>query len=227
MRTAKAADAPTKGRRPAARKKNLAGRPSAGELERRKAKVMDVATALFIKQGYAATTLVDIARGAGVAMRTLYQHFGDKEAIFNAVMYARGRGGPVAPPVLRDDEDLFESLMRIARYARESTFHAPTVDLTRLAVAESKRFPKMMKKLVEASHARFRLNIKGLLDELVEAGRTRDSDTRAAAYMFADLILGDLPLLTTGGWNPPQPTDEELREKVLLFMRGRWGWAGG
>ena len=45
--------------------KNQAGRPTALELERRKALVMDIATELFVTQGYAATSLVDIAKGAG------------------------------------------------------------------------------------------------------------------------------------------------------------------
>ena len=67
---------------------NQAGRPTAAELERRKARVMEVATELFVQQGFAATSLVDIARGAGVATRTLYQHFGDKEAIFREVIFA-------------------------------------------------------------------------------------------------------------------------------------------
>ena len=79
-----------------ARKGNSAGRPTLDELERRKAKVMKVATDLFVRQGYAATSLVDIAKQAGVATRTLYQHFGDKEAMFQSVMYARDSAAPPA-----------------------------------------------------------------------------------------------------------------------------------
>ena len=71
------------------RQANQAGRPTAVELERRKGRVMEVATALFVANGYAATSLVDIARGAGVATRTLYRHFGDKEALFREVIFAR------------------------------------------------------------------------------------------------------------------------------------------
>ena len=47
-----------------------AGRPTASELERRKARVMEVATELFISHGYAGTSLIDIARGAAVVKRT-------------------------------------------------------------------------------------------------------------------------------------------------------------
>ena len=52
--------------KPAKRPFNQAGRPTAAELEKRKALVMEIATHLFVAQGYAATSLVDIAKGAGV-----------------------------------------------------------------------------------------------------------------------------------------------------------------
>jgi len=42
-------------------------------------------------------TLADIAKQAGVATRTLYQHFGDKEAIFREVVYARDAAGIARP----------------------------------------------------------------------------------------------------------------------------------
>src|SRR6266446_4949923 len=69
-----------------------AGRPTADELERRKARVMEVATALFVERGFAATALIDIASFSGVATRTLYQHYGDKEGLFREVIYARNIG---------------------------------------------------------------------------------------------------------------------------------------
>jgi AcrR family transcriptional regulator len=205
------------------RKKNLAGRPSADELERRKARVMHVATALFVKQGYAATTLLDVARVAGVAMRTLYQHFGDKEALFTRVLFTRDQGVPLPPPKLSPDEDLVESLMRIARYACDSTFHPATADITRLAVAESTRFPVMIRKLIGASHARFRSNVQAMLEELAARGLLGEDDMHACAYQLIDLVLGDLPLLVIAGGDPKVPGDDLLREKVMLFMRGRWG----
>ena len=87
-----------------------AGRPTLDELERRKSKVMQVATSLFVHDGYAATSLVDIAKGAGVATRTVYQHFGDKEAIFRHVMFAPDTGAVFAPPAMQAHESLLDGL---------------------------------------------------------------------------------------------------------------------
>src|SRR6266702_1955558 len=96
-----------------------AGRPTVDELERRKLKVMQVATSLFVRDGYAATSLVDIAKGAGVATRTVYQHFGDKEAIFRQVMFARETAAVFAPPAIQPEDSLFDIIVRAANYIVE------------------------------------------------------------------------------------------------------------
>jgi AcrR family transcriptional regulator len=113
--------------------KQRAGRPTLDELERRKGLVMQVATDLFVQNGYAATSLVDIAKAARVATRTLYQHFGDKQDIFIEVVTARESGAVYEPPSLADDRTLFEAVMHIARYVCDVSLRPQSVGLMRLA----------------------------------------------------------------------------------------------
>jgi AcrR family transcriptional regulator len=47
-----------------------------------RARIREAATRLFIEQGYAATTLRQIAKAAGVGERTLYDAFASKAALF-------------------------------------------------------------------------------------------------------------------------------------------------
>ena len=138
-----------------------AGRPTFGELERRKHKIMQVATSLFVRDGYAGTSLVDIAKGAGVATRTVYQHFGDKEAMFRHVMFARETAAVFAPPAIPPDDPLFDIIVRAANYILEVSLRPTTVDLMRLTISESKRFPELTKKLTDVTYSRFRTNVKG------------------------------------------------------------------
>ena len=49
---------------------------------------MSVARELFAEQGYAGTSIEDIARRAGVAKGALYHHFSGKDALFRAVYEA-------------------------------------------------------------------------------------------------------------------------------------------
>lgn len=59
----------------------------------------DSARELFVKQGYAGTTMEDIASGAGVAVQTVYYTFRTKGALLCEVMEVTAAGGESAPPV--------------------------------------------------------------------------------------------------------------------------------
>ena len=53
---------------------------------RTEAELVEAARALFLEQGYVATTLAQIAERAGVAARTVYVRFGTKAALFMRVV---------------------------------------------------------------------------------------------------------------------------------------------
>jgi TetR/AcrR family transcriptional regulator, mexJK operon transcriptional repressor len=200
-----------------------AGRPTLDELERRKLKIMQAATSLFVRDGYAGTSLVDIAKGAGVATRTVYQHFGDKEAMFRHVMFARETAAVFAPPAIEPEDALFDIIVRAANYIHEVSLRPTTVDLMRLTISESRRFPELTKKLTDATYSRFRANVKGMFDELVQRGLVNDKDTALSAAMFVDLILGTTPLLVYAGWQSPPARYSQLNHKIELFIQGRFG----
>ena len=52
----------------------------------RRQHIIKVAIGVFLRYGYARTTLADIAKAAGLARTALYLVFSDKEAIFSAVV---------------------------------------------------------------------------------------------------------------------------------------------
>lgn len=205
------------------RRPGQAGRPTAAELERRKARVMEVATELFVHQGYAATSLVDIAKGAGVATRTLYQHFGDKEAMFREVIFARDSGAIISAPGAEPGDTARAALLRAARYAVDVALRPRSVELMRLMVAESNRFPELMQKVANATFARFRRNIARVFEQLAAGGLLPDADHARSAELFADLILGNTPILTYTNWSTEPPSDEDLEDRVDLFILGRFG----
>lgn len=52
----------------------------------RRKQIIDAAVHVFLRYGYARTTMVDIARAVGLTRPTLYATFPDKESIFSAVV---------------------------------------------------------------------------------------------------------------------------------------------
>jgi TetR/AcrR family transcriptional repressor of mexJK operon len=58
-------------------------------IEKRRA-MLEAARELFVTQGYELASVDAIAAEAGVSKRTVYDHFGDKETVFAAVLEAVG-----------------------------------------------------------------------------------------------------------------------------------------
>jgi TetR/AcrR family transcriptional repressor of mexJK operon len=204
------------------RKANQAGRPTAAELERRKSRVMEVATDLFVANGYAATSLVDIARGAGVATRTLYQHFGDKEALFREVIFARDAAFVISKPSVKPGDTLHSALMRAGQYAIDVTYRPQSIGLMRLMIAESQRFPEFMQQTGNSIFSRFRKNIEKVFVALEAAGLIPAGDHAQSAVLFADLIQGSYPIMTYTNWDSTPPGKKQIAERVELFIQGRF-----
>lgn len=209
---------------PARRKRNRAGRPTADELERRKVKVMQVATDMFVSRGYAGTTLLDIAKQAGVATRTLYQHFGDKEAIFREVIFARDNAA-IEKPSVEDGDDLVSALTKAARYSLEVSLRTRSIELMRLMIAESARFPDLMSKVTNTIFTRFKANVAAVFRELCDRGLIPQGDHDQSAELFVDLMLGNSTVMIYFGWRSARPTEEDVAVKVDLFIAGRFGTA--
>lgn len=63
-------------------------------------RIIECARQLFLQQGYAATTLDQIAAQAGVAVQTVYFHFGNKRTVLKEVMDVLAVGDDAPIPVL-------------------------------------------------------------------------------------------------------------------------------
>lgn len=184
---------------------------------------MEIATELFIQNGYAGTSLIDIARGAGVATRTLYQHFGDKEALFREVIYARDSAGALEKPQVEDGDTLFDALSRAAQYTISVTYRPQAIGLMRLMIAEGQRFPEFMKQAANSIYGRFQHNIESMFTALAQAGAIPSGDHLRSARLFSDLVNGSGPLMAYTEWGPSMPTPEDMEQRIELFIRGHFG----
>jgi TetR/AcrR family transcriptional regulator, mexJK operon transcriptional repressor len=61
------------------------GRPAGGS-EHKRAAIVRAALELFLRDGFARTSVDAIAEEAGVSKRTIYNHYGDKESLFLSVV---------------------------------------------------------------------------------------------------------------------------------------------
>jgi TetR/AcrR family transcriptional regulator len=101
---------------------------SGGRLERRKARtvsaILDASERHFLERGYESTKVDAIAHDADVAVGSLYNHFGGKEALYQAVVE---RALALFEAYIDEDrnpdlsalEQVLETAGRLARFARE------------------------------------------------------------------------------------------------------------
>jgi AcrR family transcriptional regulator len=90
--------------------------------------VLDAARELFIEQGYAVTTVADIARRARVAVDTVYAAVGRKPALLREVLETAISGSDQAVPAEQRD---YVARVRAAKGARKKikTYAAALVDI--------------------------------------------------------------------------------------------------
>src|SRR5919197_2626391 len=66
-----------------------------------RAAILEAAQRLFERDGYAATTMAQIANEAGVALKTVYLGFETKSGLLRAIWHLRLRGDEAPIPVAR------------------------------------------------------------------------------------------------------------------------------
>src|SRR5438477_8299996 len=62
------------------------GRPSRLQSAQLSDRILDVATGLFLGDGFGATSIEAVAKRAGISKRTFYHRFHGKEVLFEAVV---------------------------------------------------------------------------------------------------------------------------------------------
>lgn len=193
---------------------------------RTRAAIVDAARTLFLRDGYAGTTMEDIAAQAGVAKRTVHYQYPDKEALFNEIVlgviafaegfardlreeFARG----VAPSALRT------ALHDLGRRHALAIVRPEVIALRRLVIAESRTLPALAREYYDRVPAQVIESLAIGLSHLQPAGLRLPNGRRAAAQ-FAYLVAGELldRAMLTGQVPDEAETVACARDGVKTFL---------
>jgi AcrR family transcriptional regulator len=130
--------------------RNKGGRPLLEDVPRRNEHLLDIATDIFVRIGYNATTLDRIAAEAGVAKRTIYARYPDKQALFFAVMRRLSERRVFENLWEEDDLSLREGLRRRAHLMMARSLADQELAVARLFMVELAHFPELGKSLWKA-----------------------------------------------------------------------------
>jgi AcrR family transcriptional regulator len=216
------ADPSRKSGSPAAQSRG--GRPSREQAAQLRERILDVATELLFAHGYGATSIEAIARGARVSKRTFYQRFPDKPALMSAVIVRLIDSlRPPADIALIEGERLDQILVHLGSMILHAALTPRVLQLQRLIVAESNRFPDLAAAVARSGGRREAVTL--ISELLIRHGRApamAAADAAFAAQQFLQMIvsLPQLRALGLGGPMTAAELDAWVRDTVALFLRG-------
>ncbi|HXT92979.1 MAG TPA: TetR/AcrR family transcriptional regulator [Trebonia sp.] len=185
------------------------GRPTADERRARETEILTAALGVFLRSGYGASTVDDLAAAAQVTKRTLYAYYGDKAGVFAAMV--KDLATTVSLDAARDSDTLETLAARIV-----SRLHSDElVGLHQLVIAESTRFPELALSLHNSGDAR---HIARLAEHIrVERGPASEP---LAEPLFS-LLLGEKHRRRLLGIDPPPtPTQAVAHAGAALAILG-------
>lgn len=190
------------------------------EAERR-SHLLDVANTVFIRDGYAASNMDDIARGAGMSKKTVYKLFASKAALFEAVVVDR----LAALHLDMDDTGLGmeEALSRRLLKTAQLLFAPAQIGLCRLVIAEGPRHPELAEAFHRAGPGRGTSSVERWLAAQAQAGRLQVDDVYDTACMLIGMALGVLHiklLLGVAAMPTPAELEHDIRRAVRTYLYG-------
>lgn len=193
------------------------GLDSKGRGDRREL-ILDVASEVFIVEGYAATSMSSIAAKLGGSKGTLYNYFKSKEELFVAYVqrhceFHRGQIGDL----LNEEGEARPVLTAFARrYLRVFTSEK-TLQNWRVISAESAKSPEIGRMFYESGPLRGAKLVAEFLQKAVDRGELRISDTLQAAHQFTSLIHGRMIKARLLNYLAV-PSDEDIEGEVDAAM---------
>jgi len=155
--------------------------------------ILDRGWALFLAHGIEATSIEAIARAAGVSKVTLYSHFPDKAALFEAAVLREMERIEAAQMVGPDEADqlsLEERLNRFGLGLMRFLVSKPAVDFYVAIAGELRRHAVLARAFYDLGPGRSRTNLTALLATACETGEIAGIDPAHGADQLFGLWQG-------------------------------------
>ncbi|MFM6933350.1 MAG: TetR family transcriptional regulator [Novosphingobium sp.] len=199
------------------------GRPTRKQAEARNNQLLDTALDLFLQQGFERTTIEAITAAVGMAKRTVYARYGDKETLFRTALQRAIDEWIVPIDRLRaaESDDFEASLLAIGHILVTNILSREGMRLMRITNAESIRMPEIGEHALRQGTGptvacladMFRRRLPERFGDPVEAADV--------AYSFLQLVAGGpANIVAWGVALTDEQVERQTRTNVRLFLHG-------
>lgn len=186
--------------------------------ERTRQAILDATYSLIIEQGYAATSMRQIAERAGLALGGIYNHFPSKEDVFSTIILERHPFFQIFPLLNSvEAESIEEFVRRAARMLIDELGHRPdflNLMLTEIVEFKGQHVPQVFAKIFPTV-----LPLGQRLASLPGSVRPIPGPVLVRAFLgmfFSYYITGVL----LGPAMPKEMQDDALNHFVEIFLHG-------
>jgi TetR/AcrR family transcriptional regulator, regulator of autoinduction and epiphytic fitness len=182
--------------------------------------IVDAAERLFLRRGFGAVSMDELAEAAGVARRTLYNQFASKEEIFREMLLRfAGQLEHALPPGIETQGDVEDVLRLVARAILKLHQRPGYLGFLRMVVADSRQFPwiaEAFAAVMEPQRERF----ARYLAHLTAMGVLDCPNSGLAARQFTGM-LNDFFLWPwmMGRDDLPAPAEVLIEETIRMFLQ--------
>jgi len=201
------------------------GRPQARSDEETRAIIFDAARAEFAATGYAATSMEQVAKRAGVSTKTLYRLIPNKAALFEAMVTDRIAGfvSRVRLRACEGGSDIEAALADALTACGELMLDGDVIALQRVILADTDKFPEVAETFYHKAITPTQNALAGWLRTQQKRGLIRVGDADLTAGMLLGMLaMQPLRAVMFGHIAPPSREDIAARAKgcAALFLRG-------
>lgn len=174
--------------------------------QKRQRQIINRATKLFMKKGYAQTSMREISKATGIDIRNLYYFIKSKEEILFLVieMIHQTEIELFEKQGILDIDDPILQLRTVIRELVNFGYHYDREIL--FLYRESKSLPKRLLKVILARESR----VVARIEEILKKGLERKVFQFKDANFTANMIVYELSLHALRNWNMKKYTKEEL-----------------
>ena len=184
--------------------------------------IVEAASRAFFTIGYAGSSIEQIAADAGVSKVTVYNHFGDKRALFAASveLECEKMRGYFQIGTITHGQTVRERLTSIGHAMCAFLSRPEMVQFERRIAAETEHEPTLGRAFLEAGPWRMKAAFSAFLAHCTERGELTIEDSGLAAEQFVSMCKGMGDLERRFG----EPADTEMRDAriesaVEVFLR--------
>ncbi len=179
--------------------------------------ILLAARELFVRQGYTATSIRQIAEAAGIGKATVYHHFTDKQSLIMALMKDTGEHQKT---ILQNLEAEVDPRTRIETALKSSVrILLKDMGIIQIARRELPSGKEIMKEHYAGFLKDFRHLLAGAIREGILGKTFREIDPATGAKVLMTMIQGTFSMAYLSGERPAS-AEETANDLLDVFFRG-------